>query len=146
MPDRSDSSGVSRWRRWTASVFLLFASLGAVFAFATSLNAVRMGGPETVIAESWRLFGLLVFAGIFLLLASRPQLYPGIWELAILHKAATATYLFAFANDVPEATATAALDGGLTIVLVVAYLLVRADRNWERFRNPSAAAPEDRSI
>lgn len=146
MSNRSGSSGVSRWRRWTASCLLLFASLGAVFAFSTSLTAVRMAGPETVIAESWRLFGLLVFAGIFLLLAARPQLYPGIWELAIFHKAATATYLFAFANDAPEATATAALDVGLTIVLVVAYLLVRADRNWKRFRNRSAASPEDRSI
>ncbi|MFC6763815.1 hypothetical protein [Natrinema soli] len=99
-----------------------------------------------MIAESWRLFGLLVFAGIFLLLAARPKLYPGIWELAIFHKAATATYLFAVTSDVPEAAATAALDAGLAILLVVAYLLGRADRNWERFRNRSAAIPEDRSV
>lgn len=112
-----------------------------MFAFATSLIAVGIAGPGTVIAESWRLFGPLVFAEIFLLLASRPQLYPGIWELAIIHQAATATCLFSVASDAPEAAAAATLDGGLTVVLVVAYLLARADRNWARFRNRSAATP-----
>ncbi|WP_255681405.1 hypothetical protein [Natrinema sp. SYSU A 869] len=95
-----------------------------------------------VIAETWRLFGLLVFAGIFLLLASRPRLYPGIWELAIFHKASTATYLFTFASDAPDATITAMVDGVLAVAIVVAYLLVRADRNWERFRTRQLANDE----
>ncbi|ELZ05227.1 hypothetical protein [Natrialba asiatica] len=135
MSQGSDSNDVRGWRRWTASSLLLLAALGAVYAFGTSITAVRTAGPEAVVAESWRLFGLLVFAGIFLLLAVRPRLYPGIWELAIFHKAVTATYLFAFASDAPDATSTAIVDGVLAVVIIVAYLLVRADRNWEGFRS-----------
>ena len=36
----------------------------------------------------WLSYGYLVFAGLFVLLALWSRRYPGVWELAILHKVA----------------------------------------------------------
>ena len=44
--------------------------------------------PELKVLEAWRAYGLVVFAGLFILLALRPRAMRGVWELAIFDKAA----------------------------------------------------------
>ena len=44
-------------------------------------------GPLQV-AETWRLAGLPVFAGLFVILAVEPRRTAGLWELVIVNKLA----------------------------------------------------------
>ncbi|WP_436344391.1 hypothetical protein [Natronorubrum sp. FCH18a] len=119
-----------------ATGILILAALSALSAFAVAVSAVRAAGPETIVVESWRMFGFLVFAGLFLLLAYRPRAYPGIWELVIFHKAAMAVFLVVIGSEAIDGTSVAIADGVLAIALVVAYLLVEGYRNWDQLRRP----------
>ncbi|WP_440771652.1 hypothetical protein [Natronorubrum sp. DTA28] len=121
-----------------ATGILVLAALGALYAFVVAVSAVRAAGPETLVVESWRMFGFLVFAGLFLLLAYRPRAYPGIWELVIFHKTAMAIFLAAVGSEAIDGTSTAIADGVLAFVLVLAYLLVGGYRGWDRLRRPVA--------
>ena len=121
-----------------ATGILVLAALGALSAFVVAVSAVRAAGPETLVVESWRMFGFLVFAGVFLLLAYRPRQYPGIWELVIFHKAAVASFLAVVGSEAIDGTSAAIADGVLAIALVVAYLLIGGYRSWDRLRRPVA--------
>ena len=79
------------------------AFVGALFAFISALQAIQAASPETVWVETWRLFGFLAFAGMFALLALRPRISPGLWELAFFHEAA---------------------------MILLAYVLTRGWRSW----------------
>jgi hypothetical protein len=136
--ETADSLVISRWRRSAATGILVLAAVGALYAFVVAVPIVRAAGPDTVVVESWRLFGFLVFAGLFLLLAYRPNHYPGVWEVVIFHKAALAIFLAAFGADAVDGTAVAVTDGALAVALVVAYLLVKGYRNWDQLREPAA--------
>lgn len=136
-PATGESKAIPPWRRRAAAGILVLAALGALYAFVVALSAVRSAGPELLVVESWRLFGFLVFAGIFLLLAYRPRQYPGIWELVIFHKAALAILLAGIGGDAVGGTSVALADGVLAIALLGAYLLVGGYRNWEQLRRPT---------
>lgn len=123
---------IPRWRRSVVTGILVLAALGALYAFVVAVSAVRAAGPETVVVESWRMFGFLVFTGLFLLLAFRPRAYPGVWELVIFHKAAVAIFLVVGGSGATDGTAVAVADGALALALVVAYLLVKGYQNWDR--------------
>ena len=77
------------WDR-IAPALMLLAAFGALSSFVGAVGTVYSAAPDTQVAESWRMWGFLVFAGLFTLLALAPRSYPGIWELVILHKTATA--------------------------------------------------------
>ncbi|MGW5386477.1 hypothetical protein [Nocardia sp. NPDC003963] len=79
------------------------------------------------VVETWRAYGYVVFAGLFVLLTLRPNDYRGVWELVILHKVAlTVTALVYSRNGAVEgAGAILAWDGGLSVVLLVTYPLCR---------------------
>ena len=87
---------------------MLLAALGALFAFLSSIGVTIAAESGTKVVEGWRMYGFLVFAGLFVLLALRPRHYPGAWEPAIFHKAAT------------SATAAAFVGGGAAGALEVA--------------------------
>lgn len=125
---------ISPRRRRLATAILVLAALGAVVSFVVTALSIRSADPETLVVESWQLFGFLVFAGIFLLLAYRPNQYPGIWELVIFHKAAIAVFLFGVGSDTVSAMSVVIIDGMLAIALIGAYLLVRGYRNWNQLR------------
>lgn len=135
---RTDATQIPSWRRRAATAILVLAAVGALYAFVVAMAAVRTAGPDTLIVESWRMFGFLMFAGIFLLLAYRPNQYPGIWELVIFHKAAVAVFLIITGSEATDGTAVAITDGVLAVALVVAYLLVEGYRNWDAVRHPAA--------
>lgn len=136
-PATGGSKPISSGKRRLATAILILAALGAVVSFIVTASSIRVAGPETFVVESWQLFGFLVFAGIYLLLAYRPGQYPGIWELVIFHKAAVAVFLLGVGSDAVGATSVAVVDGVLAIALVAAYLLVGGYRNWGRLRRPT---------
>lgn len=107
---------------------MLLAALGALSSFVGAIGTTFSADPATQVVESWRMWGVLVFGGLFALLALRPRRSPGVWELVILHKAATAATLVA--GGVADALTVALVDGALAIMTVVSYLLARGYSGW----------------
>jgi len=68
------------------TVLMLVSALGVLYAFITSIGAVQTAGPATQQVETWRMFGFLMFAGVFILLGVWPRRLPGLWELTIANK------------------------------------------------------------
>ncbi len=62
--------------------------LSAVEAAGTALLTVLDTAGATKVVETWRLYGLLVFVGLFALLMLRPHHYKGVWEITIASKLA----------------------------------------------------------
>jgi hypothetical protein len=107
-----------------ATGLLLLAALGACYACIAAIGAATAASPATQQVEWWRVFGLLMFTGIFVLLAFWPRRYPGLWELVILNKAAlTIVEALLIRNNATNAMSAAVADGILTVVLIVAYIL-----------------------
>src|SRR5574342_38814 len=80
----------ARWQDRLGRGLMWLAGLGALSAFVSGMAAVNNATTETIWVETWRLFGFLVFTGMFVLLALRPRNSPGVWELVFFHKAAMA--------------------------------------------------------
>ena len=121
------------WRDRVATGIMLLAAAGALISFIGSINAVAIAGPTTQVVEIWRMYGFVVFAGIYVLLAFWPRHYPGIWELAILDKAALAvTGLVLLSRGVEDAMTILIFDGSLTVITIAAYILVKGYANWSR--------------
>lgn len=110
-----------------ARILMGLAAVGALAAAATSIQTVRAAGPETLMVEIWRLTGLVVFSGLFALLAYRPLHYAGVWELVIANKLALTIVSLTYASHADGAGGVALVDGILTGVLLTAYLL---NRGW----------------
>ena len=49
-------------------------------------------GSDRIWIETWRTFAYIVFGGLFVILAWRPQHSPGIWELVFAHKSGVVLY------------------------------------------------------
>lgn len=81
---------VRRGRDRAATVSLILAALGAFFFFVDAIGATLVADPGARVTESWRMYGFLVFAGLFVLLALRPRRSPCVWELVVFHKTAVA--------------------------------------------------------
>ena len=112
---------------------MLLVALAAFYAFVTAIGTAAAAGPDAQQVEWWRALGFLMFTGLFVLLAFGPRRYPGLWELIILDKAAlTAIELLLIGNNAANAASTALADGILTIILLVAYFLVRGWASWKR--------------
>ena len=108
----------------------ILAALAAVAAFAAALSCVTdisNAGDSTLVVQIWRMYGLFLCAGLFALLAKRPQGNGGLWALTIANKLAlTLTAIcFTVVGGIAESANTLTWDGALTITLVTAYLLCR---------------------
>ena len=108
---------------------MALAALGALAAFYASINAVRLAPAETVWVETWRMFGFIVFAGLFGLLAVRPRLSAGVWELAFFHKLAMGVSAL-FLTGAREAASAGLIDAVLALLIAIAYVLTRAWTAW----------------
>ena len=116
-----------------AMILMLVAALGALYALITSFGVATTSSPEIQQVEWWRVFGFLLFTGLFVLLAFWPRRYPGLWELLILDKALlTIAEVVLIGNHAKDAVTTAEADGILTVILLAAYLLSRGYRSWWR--------------
>ena len=133
-PSGTDSTpgSASASRDRTAQVILGLCAVGALAATAaTAAEVVDASGPLQV-AETWRLAGLPVFAGLFVILAAAPRQIAGLWELVMANKLglviAGATYL----SGVDGASDFVYVDGALVVMLAVAYWLTRGWTSWSR--------------
>jgi hypothetical protein len=123
--------GASSVRDRIATGLMLVSALGALYAFATSIAAVQMAGPATQQVETWRMFGFLMFAGVFVLLGVWPRRMPGLWELTIADKVGlTVMEALLIRNHADGAQFAAVSDGILSVVLMAAYVLSRGYTAW----------------
>jgi hypothetical protein len=118
---------VGRW-------LLRLAALTAVVAAVGNVPSVREAGAQSVVVELWRLYGLLVFAGLFLVLSGRPRGNRVLWAITMASKAALAVKgIVLLLNDsrgpVVGATDLVLWDGVLTLLLVAAFCCCRG---WAR--------------
>jgi len=120
-----------------ATLLMLVSALGALYAFITAIGAVQTAGPATQQVETWRLFGFLMFAGVFILLGVWPRRLPGLWELTIANKVGlTIAEALLIRNNAAGAQFTAISDGILSAFLVAAYLLSRGYTAWRPLPRP----------
>lgn len=123
------------WRDRVARSILLLAALGALISFLASLPEIVTGFSNAQVVDIWRLYGFVVFTGLFGLLAFRPRHYPGLWELTIGHKIAVAlTAALLIGSPDASAGAVALIDGVLAGMLVLAYLVAQGYRAWAQAR------------
>ena len=127
MPATEPRVGVSPVRQGIARYALWLAAFGAGVSAVISASTVWQADSATTVVETWRAYGYVVFAGLFVLLALRPHRYRGVWELVIANKVAlTATALgYAVHGGIAGSAAIIIWDGGLSVVLIVAYILCR---------------------
>lgn len=127
-------TGHGRVRVRVAQALLVLAALGAVLAVLGAVSAVADAGPATRMVETWRMLGFGVFAGIFLLLAYRPRLYAGIWELSILNKLGLSLAALFFGSGTEGASTALVVDGAVTLMLIAAYVATRGWTAWSTAR------------
>jgi hypothetical protein len=116
---------------------MLVNALGAIYAFITAIGAVQTAGPATQQVETWRLFGFLMFAGVFVLLGIWPRRLPGLWELTIADKVGlTIVEALLIRTGAVGAQLAAYSDAILCAFLIAAYLLSRGYTAWRPLPSP----------
>jgi hypothetical protein len=120
-----------KWQDRLGRGLMWLAAFGALSAFAFGFASVSAATSETVWVETWRMFGFLVFTGMFVLLALRPRDSAGIWELAFFHKTAMAISALVL-SSAKEAAMAGTIDGVLAILLLTAYIYTRGWVAWKR--------------
>ena len=85
-------------------------------------RSVADADEATKAVEAWRLVGFAYFAGIFALLAFAPRQLRGLWELTIAAKLALPIAGATFLSGSTDAGTFVAVDGLVTVFLVVAYV------------------------
>ena len=124
---------VATWRDRVATGLMQLAMLGAFLSFVTSINTIATSSPATQVVEIWRMYGFLVFTGLYMLLAFWPRRSAGIWELVILDKAALGiTGLVLLGRGVADAKTILIFDGSLAVITIVAYVLAKGYAGWKR--------------
>lgn len=108
---------------------MALCALAAAYAAITGLTSA----PPLDIAwvSMWRTLGFAMFSALFALLALRPRLSPGLWELAFFHKAALG-FAAVFLSGAPEAAEAGMFDAVLALVIALAYGLTRGWQGWWR--------------
>jgi hypothetical protein len=114
-----------------ARVLLAVASVGALASALLAAGEVASADGATKMALTWQAYGLVVFAGLFALLARRPRGYRGVWELVIFHKVALTVTAAAYAahGGIDGTGAVLVGDGIVSALLITAYVLARG---WSR--------------
>ena len=137
----SHSAAMSR-RELAGRALMWLAVLGAAGAAGMALLTVLDAEGATKIVETWRMYGLVVFTGLFVLLMLRPHHYRGVWELVIASKLAMTFTAVGYAvhGGIADAGAIIGWDGGLAAVLIAAYICCRGWTAVPRLRG--AEAPE----
>lgn len=137
---------VHKGRDRAAMVLMLLAALGALLTSVGAIGPAVNASPGTQVVETWRVYGFLVFAGLFALLALRPRHYPGVWELVIFHKVAMALTAVTLLGDGAAGAPTAIVaDGILAAMVIAAYLLARGYAGWGRSLHLPDRSNYDRS-
>jgi hypothetical protein len=130
MAGEKERDGIPVWQDRLGRGLLILSALSAIGAFGVGLSTTMGAAPDRLWVETWRTLGFLVFAGLFAVLAWRPRLSAGVWELVILNKGALAALGFVYGSA--ETLAAAPIDGALSGVLIAAYLCTRGWRSWRK--------------
>lgn len=109
-------------------VLTWLVAVSALVAAVSAIPDVTRAGDATLVVQTWRMYGLFLCCGLFVLLAMRPDAHGPVWALVIGNKAAltVTAAIYLGHGGIAEAAKTAGWDGGLTAALVVAYLLSRS--------------------
>ena len=118
----------------------MLVGVGAGVATVGAINTVSDADAATRVVETWRLLGLALFTGLFVLLAYRPRHYAGVWELVIANKFALAAFGIAYEAGTKDAGQILAIDGAIAVVLLAAYVLSRGWRGWTSVRGSARLA------
>ncbi|MEV1009444.1 hypothetical protein [Streptomyces sp. NPDC049881] len=120
-------SPTSPARLRVARVLLIIAAVGAVGAAVGQIQVVFDAGGATKVVETWRLYGFVVFAGLFALLAVSPRGNLTVWLLVITNKLALTVTGLAYQahGGIADTDAIVTWDGGLTVLLLAAFALSR---------------------
>ena len=136
-------------RERAAQALLWLAAVAAAGSAVSAVSDVAAAGGTTRVVETWRAYGFLVFAGLFVLLALRPHGYRGVWELVIANKVALTVTALAYASSggIAGTGTIIGWDGGLSVLLVAAYVLSRAwaSTATSRRRDSGGPAPVERT-
>jgi hypothetical protein len=130
----SSGGNASVVRDRIAMALLLLSAAGALVSFLGSIGPALTASSDTQVVETWRAYGYLVFAGLFVLLAFRPRRFPGVWELAIFHKVALTISALTIISGAAGAGTIFVADGLVTIFLIVSYMLSRGYSAWATLR------------
>ena len=109
-----------------AQIILYFLSVLAILAGVSALAELNGTASDTLVVETWRIVGLFTFAGLFALLARRPNSGRGLWSIVIANKLALAVAGLIFTVQPSKAAGASDLiifDGSITILLVIASVL-----------------------
>lgn len=132
----SNPATVSRSDR-AAQIILALCAIGAGFAAVTAIGDVADSEGTARLAETWRMFGFPVFAGLFVILAVAPRRTSGLWELVIANKIALTIAGATFLSDIDGKNDFLYGDGILSVFLIAAYVLTRG---WTAWNDPRALA------
>lgn len=113
-----------------ARAILAVCAAGATLATVTAAIDFNEIEGSARLAETWRLFGFPVFAGIFLILAAAPRRVAGLWELMIANKLALALAGGTYLSDIEGSQDFVFVDGVLAALLVAGYVLTRGWTAW----------------
>jgi len=116
------------WQEGSGRALMAACSVAALGAFAGGIGATLGASLDRFWLEVWRTAGFFVFSGLFALLAWRPRLSAGVWELAFADK--LALVVVALASGSPEAKGAAWVDAALALALAASYLATRGWRSW----------------
>lgn len=121
------SSSIPPGRLRLARVLLVIATVGAVGAAVGQIQVVFDADGATKVVETWRLYGFVVFAGLFALLAARPLGNLVVWLLVITNKLALTLTALAYEahGGIVDTGTIIGWDGGLTVLLLVAFAASR---------------------
>lgn len=131
------TDGAAR-RAVAGRALLILAALTAAFAAGAGIARLSTAGPDRLLEDAWHAFGLVVFAGLFALVAWRPAGFPGVLELAFAHHLGLALLAWPQLGLADGAWMTLVLDGLLALALLIAYILLGCHRAWRR---PKPAGP-----
>jgi hypothetical protein len=116
--------------RWPAigRVLTWLAAVSALAAAVAAVSDVTGADNSVLVVQTWRMYGLFLCTGLFVLLALRPRVHGAVWALLIADKAALALTagVYLARGGAAEAASTVGWDGGLAVILTAAYLMTRA--------------------
>ncbi|MCW3819308.1 hypothetical protein ONA91_33185 [Micromonospora sp. DR5-3] len=120
-------SSIPPGRLRLARILLIIATVSAVGAAVTQIQVVFDAGGPTKVVETWRLYGFLVFAGLFALLTVRPLGNLAVWLLVIMNKLALTVTGLAYQahGGIADTGPIITWDGGLTVLLLAAFAVSR---------------------
>lgn len=122
-------------------VLAAVAAGSALVAAAGAVPGVLAADRTDRIALTWWMYGLVVFAALFALLAVRPLGTRWLWEIVLANKLALAVTAAAYlaADGATDAGTIVVTDGGLFVALLGGYLCVRG---WRAGRHAGPAMAE----